>query len=95
MSDIKKLNDTLIIIAEKLTILSMPEELREKQRIYFDIIKRKKRFIIYHIEAKQEYADDPTEENKLQMEKIKKHLDSLYEKYFELRNLGCEDITND
>jgi len=95
MKELEQLNKTMTVIAEKLTILSMPKHLREKQRDFFRIIRVQKNCYKLKAEAKREYDNNPTLENKQKLEKYENKCQSFSEKYWDLRDQGCEEITND
>lgn len=95
MKELEKLNETMNVIAQKLTILSMPEHLREKQREFFRIIRVQKNCYKLKAMAKREYDNNPTLENKQKLEGYESKCEMFDERYWDLRDQGCEEITND
>lgn len=95
MKELEQLNKTMTVIAEKLTILSMPKHLRQKQRDFFRIIRVQKNCYKLRAIAKREYDNNPTLENKQKLEEYENKCELFSEKYWDLRDQGCEEITND
>lgn len=83
MKELEKLNETMTMIAEKLTILAMPEHMRSKQFEYF----RAKRLKTSYLNLLK-----MLEENSDSMPETRKQFDYYSQKCNKLLEEGCEDL---